>query len=295
MNKKERIQKEINLKVRINELKGEKKTVREITDILNISSKKYYEIIRSNPANQIFSNSEEDRKRKEEIEKFKEDYKELNKEKRQEFLIPGTLESKETPGGRNREIIRRMAGERTPDKQDIKNFIREEISNVISEESLKDKLKLFYPDVQYSRDLLEKNYKEETLKIKEVEGLGIFLYYSRKGKMQFHEYLLAILTKRLRQKKIKFKKPNSKKGSDLEIGKFKIELEVRSNPRKQPERRNNLKERCIRDPENTIIILLNKKDKQTYLKSELREIIYKNDRFLTLLEFINKIDKLTEK
>ena len=140
MNKKDRILKEINLKVRINELREEKKTVREIMDILNISSKKYYEIIRSNPANQIFSNSEEDRKRKEEIEKFKEDFKELNKEKRQEFLIPGTLENKETPGGRNREIIRRMAEERTPDKQDIKNFIREEISNVISEESLKDKL-----------------------------------------------------------------------------------------------------------------------------------------------------------
>ena len=45
---------------------------------------------------------------------------EVNKEKRQEFLIPGTLESKETPGGRNREIIRRMAEERTPDKQEIR-------------------------------------------------------------------------------------------------------------------------------------------------------------------------------
>ena len=74
---KERIEEEIKLKNRIKELREEKKTVREIMEILNISTGKYYEIIRSEPEKLLFSNTEEDRKRREAIEKFKEDFKEF--------------------------------------------------------------------------------------------------------------------------------------------------------------------------------------------------------------------------
>ena len=66
----------IKLKNEIIRLRENGKTVREILKIYNISTNKYYDIIR----NEItFNNTEEDRKRKEAIEKFKEEFKELNK------------------------------------------------------------------------------------------------------------------------------------------------------------------------------------------------------------------------
>ena len=253
----------IKLKNEIIRLRENGKTVREIIKMYNISTNKYYDILR----NEItFNNSEEDRKRKEAIEKFKEEFKELNKN-----LNPETIDILEP-----------------------KEFIKSEVVKITREEDLEVKLKLFYPDLKYTRDLIDKKNGEERLKVKKVDGLGTFLYYSSKGKMQFHEYMLNILIKRLKQKKIKYRKGKRKYGADLIIGKYKIELEVRSNAKAEPENRPNLIRRIEKYPENTIIIVLNKKDKEKYIHSKAKNLIHKYNRFFTMLEFVNNIDKITK-
>ena len=172
-------------------------------------------------------------------------------------------------------------------------FIKSEIVKITREEDLKDKLKLFYPDLKYSKDILPKRNGNDRLNIKKIDGLGTYLYFTRKGKTQFHEYLLSIVARRLKDKKIKYKMPQHKNGGNIKIGKFNVLLEVRSDPAKQPENRHNLTEKCLKNPENTIIIVLNKKDKEAYLHSKIRKIIQKNNRFFTMLEFVNKINKIT--
>ena len=287
MNKNERIEEEVRLKSRIKELKEEKKTVREIMDILNISTGKYYKIIRSDPTKQLFSNSEEDRKRREAIERFKEEYEELKESNRQKYLMQLT-----ESGRRTREIIKGMKiGEA---KQDIKNFIRNEVSNVISENRLKEKLSLAYPEIEFSRELIEKSNNDEKLKIKEVEGLGIYFYYSKQGKIQFHEYILKIIIEKIKKMKIRYRKPTPLKGEDLRVKDYYIELEVNAIPNKQLYKRQNLKNRVLKHPENTIIITLNKEDKEQYRKY-YTELLHKYKRIFTIPEFLAWIKKENQK
>ena len=284
MNKNERIEEEIRLKSRIKELKEEKKTVREIMEILNISTGKYYEIIRSEPTKLLFSNSEEDRKRREAIEKFKEDFKELKESNRQTYLTEVTAEGRTT-----REIIKGMkTGEA---KQDIKNFITWEINKIIKEQDLREILKLGYPEVEYSRSLIpERNEERENLKIKEVQGLGTYLYYSSRGKITFHEYILGIILKKLKYMKIKYKKGKTNYGEDIKIKEYRIELEINAIPNKQLYKRQNLKNRVLKHPENTIIITLNKEDKEQYRKY-YTELLHKYKRIFTIPEFLDWIKK----
>ena len=287
MNKNERIEEKVRLKSRIKELKEEKKTVREIMDILNISTGKYYKIIRSDPTKQLFSNSEEDRKRREAIERFKEEYEELKESNRQKYLMQLT-----ESGRRTREIIKGMKiGEA---KQDIKNFIRNEVSNVISENRLKEKLSLAYPEIEFSRELIEKSNNDEKLKIKEVEGLGIYFYYSKQGKIQFHEYILKIIIEKIKKMKIRYRKPTPLKGEDLRVKDYYIELEVNAIPNKQLYKRQNLKNRVLKHPENTIIITLNKEDKEQYRKY-YTELLHKYKRIFTIPEFLAWIKKENQK
>ena len=288
MNKNERIEEEIRLKSRIKELKEEKKTVREIMEILNISTGKYYEIIRSEPTKLLFSNSEEDRKRREAIEKFKEDFKELKESNRQTYLTEVTAEGRTT-----REIIKGMkTGEA---KQDIKNFITWEINKIIKEQDLREILKLGYPEVEYSRSLIpERNEERENLKIKEVQGLGTYLYYSSRGKITFHEYILGIILKKLKYMKIKYKKGKTNYGEDIKIKEYRIELEINAIPNKQLYKRQNLKNRVLRHPETTIIITMNKEDKEQYRKY-YTELLHKYKRIFTIPEFLAWIKKENEK
>ena len=288
MNKNERIEEEIRLKSRIKELKEEKKTVREIMEILNISTGKYYEIIRSDPTKQLFSNSEEDRKRREAIEKFKEDFKELKESNRQTYLTEVTEE-----GRTKREIIKGVKIGET--KQDIKNFITWEINKIIKEEDLKEILKLGYPEVEYSRSIIpERNEERENLKIKEVQGLGTYLYYSSRGKITFHEYILGIILKKLKYMKIKYKKGKTNYGEDIKIKEYRIELEINAIPNKQLYKRQNLKNRVLRHPETTIIITMNKEDKEQYRKY-YTELLHKYKRIFTIPEFLAWIKKENEK
>ena len=173
-------------------------------------------------------------------------------------------------------------------------FLRFHVQNITTETELRGKFKLFFPNLEYSEALIPRTNGEERLKIKRVDGLGIFLFYSRRGKRQFHEYLLDIITEELRRQGINYRRSRKNIGADLEIGKLRIELEVRSNPAKEPENRPNLIQRLRKHRETTIIILLNKKDKERYKHSRAREIITQNNRFLTIPEFLQKIRYLQD-
>ena len=78
-------------------------------------------------------------------------------------------------------------------------FLRFHVQNITTETELRGKFKLFFPNLEYSEALIPRTNGEERLKIKRVDGLGIFLFYSRRGKRQFHEHLLDIITEELRR------------------------------------------------------------------------------------------------
>ena len=166
------------------------------------------------------------------------------------------------------------------------------MQQITTEEKLKGKFKLFFPTMEYSEALIPRKNGEEKLKIKQVDGLGTYLYYSRQGKRQFHEHILDYITEELKKQGTRYKRSRKNIGADLEIGKTKVELEIRSNPPKEPENRANFLGRLKQHPETTIIIVLNRKDKARYTHSRAREIITGNNKFLTLQEFLEKTEKL---
>ena len=165
------------------------------------------------------------------------------------------------------------------------DFLAHHISRIARTEDLKARFKLFFPELDMEL-YLPQEHESELLKFKQVDGIGRYYFFSRRGKMQFHEFILDIICNELAARAIKFLRPNKKRGSDLIIGKWRIELEICSNPPRKPESRNNLVQRVKRYPEDTIILLLNQKDKQRYLHSPLREMITGNRRFLTVSEFL---------
>ena len=66
-------------------------------------------------------------------------------------------------------------------------FLEYHVSQITKLENLKGKFKLYFPEIPFSDRLIPRQHENETLKIKEVEGLGTYLYYSRQGKTRFHE------------------------------------------------------------------------------------------------------------
>ena len=168
-------------------------------------------------------------------------------------------------------------------------FIISQINNIIKETNLKERLGLEYPNIQYARSLIpERNKQQEILKIKKVEGLGTYLYYSSKGKINFHEYILKIILKKLKLMKIKYKKGKTNRGEDVKINDYYIELEINANPNKQLYKRQKLINRIKKHPETTILILMNKEDKNQY-KKFYNDIIYRNNRIFTIPEFLKWI------
>lgn len=170
-------------------------------------------------------------------------------------------------------------------------FLEYHVQEIITLNELLAKFRLYYPDLQFNYDLIPSRHENETLKIKDVEGLGKYFYYSSRGKLGFHEFLLDHICQELRKTKIPYIR-NKKISADLHVKGFYIELEIRSNPPKQPEKRNDLLRRIRRNPDKTILILCNRKDKEAYLHSPARDIIISNNRFFTIPEFLDKIGKL---
>ena len=171
-------------------------------------------------------------------------------------------------------------------------LMRFHVSKVSSEKQLKEKLALFFPGLQFSRELIPKERETDTLKTKMIDGLGRFYFYSRKGKMQFHEFILDQLCRELKKRKITYTRPNKKRGPDLIIKNKKIELETRSNPASKPENRPKLEQRIRNDPKNQIIICLNQRDKRAYMQSGARETLISNNQIITYKEFLERLETI---
>jgi len=166
-------------------------------------------------------------------------------------------------------------------------MIYEEINNIIEKHKLeRDFLKKF-PDENYKEwyKLIDEEYN---IREKHVQGIGDFLFFSKKGKTQFHEYVLDKLINLFHNNHISYKRGKVRKGADLFVFKnnerFPVELET--GLFKESWKRYRLKQRIsnYRD-ETTIIIVMNSNQKQRYKKSEL-PYLEKEVKILTIKEAV---------
>lgn len=170
------------------------------------------------------------------------------------------------------------------------------IEKIVEERELLSKLKLFFPDeITNLKTMIPEKHDHHTTKVKTVDGLGKFYYFGRKGKTQFHEFILDHLCKELKKRKIAYTRPNKKRGPDLIIKNKKIELETRSNPASKPENRPKLEQRIRNDPRNQILICMNQRDKKAYMKSKIRNILISNNQIITYSEFLERLETIFKK
>ena len=149
-----------------------------------------------------------------------------------------------------------------------------------------------FPLLPSWREFLPDRIDGEVPKIKCIEGLGSFLYLSSRGKMQFHEFVLDYVCLGLRMRGIGWKRPARKRGADLVVRGYNIELEIVASASHNPQDREDLVRRVLSAPDATIFLFLNRLDKMLYLDSRLREIVFKNQRFLTIDEFFTRVRSL---
>ena len=165
-------------------------------------------------------------------------------------------------------------------------FLAYHVHQITTEQTLRTRFSMYFPALEYDTGLIPEQHEGELLHRKTVDGVGVFLYYSNRGKMQFHEHILNLICEALTRRHIAYRRPKQKRGADLLIGKWRIELEIRASPARQPEQRPNLLHRVRSHPEDTIIVLLNKQDRARYMHTRSREIITGNNRYLTVSDFI---------
>ena len=170
------------------------------------------------------------------------------------------------------------------------------IEKIVEERELLSKLKLFFPDeITNLKTMIPEKHDHHITKVKTVDGLGKFYYFGRKGKMQFHEFILDHLCKELKKRKIPYIRPNKKRGPDLIIRNKKIEVETRSNPASKPENRPKLEQRIRNDPKNQILVCMNQRDKRAYMQSEIRNILISNNQIITYKEFLERLETIFKK
>lgn len=173
-----------------------------------------------------------------------------------------------------------------------KDFFFYHIEQVVELDYLKRKFKLYFHE-ELDDSLIPARKGNETLKTKKIDGFGTYLYFSKQGKMQFHEFVLDLICKTLKQQKIPFRRPNKKRGSDLIINKIHIELEIRSDPSKQPENRPALLSRIKQYPDSTLILCLTERDKKIYRSARPVLTLNGYKKILTVQEFLQNPRKYT--
>jgi len=171
-------------------------------------------------------------------------------------------------------------------------MIYEEINNITEKHKLeRDFLKKF-PDEDYKEwyKLIDEEYN---IREKHVQGIGDFLFFSTKGKTQFHEYILDKLINQLHNNHIPYKRGKVRKGADLFIFKHdkRYPVELETGLYKEAWKRQKLKQRILdyRD-ETTIITVLNSNEKRKYKESEL-PYLSKETKILTINETIELFKK----
>ena len=173
-----------------------------------------------------------------------------------------------------------------------KDFFYYHIEQVVELDYLQRKFKLYFHE-ELDDSLIPARKGNENLKVKKIDGFGTYLYFSKQGKMQFHEFVLDLICKSLKQQKIPFRRPNKKRGSDLIINKIHIELEIRSDPSKQPENRPALLSRIKQHPDSSLILCLTERDKKIYRSARPISLLHGYKKILTVKEFLTNPRKYT--
>jgi len=175
-------------------------------------------------------------------------------------------------------------------------LIYEEINNIIEKNKLEREFKKQFPDENFKEwfKLIDEEYN---IRKKYIQRMGNFLFFTTKGKTQFHEYVLDKLIKKLKNNKIKYKRGKVRKGADLFIFKDnkKYPAELETGLYKNAYKRYKLKQRILSYKEDTIIIIvLNTNEKRKYKKSELA-YLEKEIKILTIDETIELFSEKQEK
>ena len=174
------------------------------------------------------------------------------------------------------------------------NFLHEKIEEIARKETLQKEFNILYPneDINYFLKIIEKtagkSYRE-----KKVYGYGTFLFFSEQGKMQFHEFILDIICKELNKRKIKYKRPNKKKGEDLFIIKNKKYIELETGLLNKAYNREDLIQRVKGKEKNVIIIILNQNDQRKYKRSKKLKYEWNTEPLImTIPETMKYLEKL---
>jgi len=166
-------------------------------------------------------------------------------------------------------------------------MIYEEIDKIVEKHKLQREFLRKFPDEDYKEwyKLIDEEYH---IREKHVQGIGNFLFFTKKGKTQFHEYILDKLINQLHNNRIKYKRGEIRKGADLFIFKnqkrYPIELET--GIYEKAWKRRKLKQRVLNYKDETAIItVLNDNQKRKYKQSEL-PYLEREVKILTIQETI---------
>jgi len=177
--------------------------------------------------------------------------------------------------------------------QKPEEMLYEEINSIAEAKALERNFRATFPAEDF-KTWLEVFSETHQMRRKNVQGMGTFLFFTKKGSTKFHEYILDRVITKLQNHRIKYRRGQIRRGADLFIfdGKgtrYAVELETallhsaQSRPR--------LKHR-IQDykEQTTIILTLNTTDKGKYVRSEL-PYLYSQVKILTIEEMIDIFKK----
>jgi len=177
--------------------------------------------------------------------------------------------------------------------QKPEEMLYEEINRITEEKTLERTFKATFPDEDY-KTWLEVFSETYQMRGKNVQGMGTFLFFTKKGSTKFHEYVLDRVITKLQNHRIKYRRGQIRRGADLFIydekgNRYAVELETALLHSAQTRPR--LKHRIQAYKEQTTIILtLNSTDKRKYTRSEL-PYLYSQVRILTTEEMISIFKK----
>jgi len=167
-------------------------------------------------------------------------------------------------------------------------MIYEEINKITDKHKLEKEFKKSFPDEDYKEwyELIDEEYH---IREKHVQGIGDFVFFSSRGKTQFHEFVLDKFVNQLHNYHISYRRGNVRYGADLFIldkNKNKYPIELETGLSHSASKRDRLKFRIESCKANLVFVLvLNTVDKKKYYNSSL-PYLYKDVKIMTLFQFI---------
>jgi len=167
-------------------------------------------------------------------------------------------------------------------------FLYKNIGSVAEVHSLRQSFSRLFPDEDFEEwyNLIDEEYH---IRQKHVQGYGDYLFFSSRGKAQFHEFILDKFIDQLHNNRISYRRGNVRYGADLFIldeNKNKYPIELETGLSHSSSKRDRLKFRIESYKANLVFVLvLNTVDKKKYYNSSL-PYLYKDVKIMTLFQFI---------